>query len=536
MSKEESMAKVLVIDDNEQLLELYREVLGDLGYEVFTADRGETGIQLARVHEPDCIMLDIMMADMDGLDALKELTRWDSSIPIIIITGFPSAENAIEALKRGAFDFLTKGCTLEEMIATTKRALERRLLYKENRELLERLQDANANLERKVNEATAKLSELNAFNQSILEGIDAGLLVANDTGTILFANSAARRMIGLSADQLQGQNLKRFGFQLELATPVQRGNTTPHVGAAIFAGDLTSVEQQLERAQRRAKYRLQDGTVHVFGYSISTPDYIPGAKRGFIVLFRDLTEMEELKLQIQRLQKLEALNLVVAGVAHEIKNPIAGIKSVASVLYENLDQDDPRREYVGRIIEETRRVTRLVDEFFSFSRPSKPRLEMTGIPDCVDRVVRLLSDTAKQKKMQIVTKFDPKTPTVRIDRDQIQQVILNLVMNSIEAMNKEGKIEIATDVHDYRVLGKKCVRVQVHDTGPGFPDDARHRLFDPFYTTKPSGMGLGLHICQSIALEHGGRIEAMNHPDGGALVSLYLPMARDAGASAATSS
>lgn len=518
------MVKVLVIDDNDQLLELYREVLSDLGYEVFTANKGEMGIQLARAHEPDCIMLDIMMADMDGLDALQVLSEWDPSIPIVIITGFPSAEHAIEALKRGAFDFLTKGCTLEEMIATTKRALDRRLLYKENRELLQRLQDANANLERKVQEATAKLSELYAFNQSILEGIDAGLLAANDAGTILFANSAARRLLGLAAEDLQGRNLQDFGFLLEVATRHGKAHATPHVGATVVAGDLTSVERQLERAQRRAKYRSPDGSAHVFGYSISTPEHIPGANRGFIVLFRDLTEMEELRLQMQRLQKFEALNVVVAGVAHEIKNPIAGIKSVASVLHENLGQDDPRREHVARIIEETRRVTKLIDEFFSFSRPSKPKLEMTALSGCVEHVVRLLNDLARQKKMGIATKSDPSAPTVRIDKDQIEQVILNLVMNSIEAMEQGGRIEILTDVHDYRVLAKRCVRVQVRDTGPGFPDETRHRLFDPFYTTKPSGMGLGLHICQSIALEHGGRMEATNHPDGGAVVSLYLPV------------
>jgi len=516
------MSKVLVIDDNVQLLELYREVLARLGYEVLTADRGRLGLQSAYEHEPDCIILDIMMGDMDGLDALEELTQRDTSVPIIIITGFPSAENAIEALKRGAFDFLTKGCTLEEMVATTQRAIERRQLHLENQELHRKLQEANTNLARQLDERTAEVRELAEFNQSILEGIDAGLLAANDKGTILFANSSARRMLGV--DQIIGQDLGNFGFAQSGAALPARRVVTPHPPQRRLEGDLSTVGRHLERAQRRATYRCADGTQRVFGYSISVPDHIPGAGRGYIILFRDVTEMEELRFQMQRLQKLEALNVVIAGVAHEIKNPLAGIKTVSSLLSENLEEQDPRREYAVRILEETRRVTRIIDDFFSFSRPSKPRLELFEVAECVGRVTRLLTDTARQKKIDITTRVGPDLPKVRADRDQIQQVILNLVMNAIEAIGQDGEIEISADVHDYRVLGKRCARIQVRDSGPGFPEESRHRLFDPFYTTKATGTGLGLHICQTIALQHGGQMEATNHPDGGALVTLFIPL------------
>ena len=518
------MATVLLIDDNVQLLELYREVLGHRGYNVLTADRGELGLQLAREDEPDCILLDIMMSDMDGLDALEEMNERDPTIPIIIVTGFPSAENAIEALKRGAFDFLTKGCTLEEMIATTERALERRRLYRENEELLQRLQDANTNLERQVDEKTAQIRELADFNQSILEGIDAGLLAADERGAILFANTSARRSLNLTADELVGRDIAEFGFSVLQGEGDQKRVATPHISRAEFEGDLDDVERQLERAQSRAVYQTADGVHHTYGYSISVPDHIPGVGKGYILLFRDLTEMEELRSQMQRLQKLEALNIVIAGVAHEIKNPLAGIKSVAAVLAETLDGDDERKEYVTRILDETRRVTKLIDDFFSFSRPSKPRLELLDITDAITRVVRLLSDTVKKRNMEIPVQIAADLPQIRADRDQMQQIVLNLVMNAIDAMDQAGRIEISARVVEYRVLGGPALRVQVRDTGPGFPEDSKHRLFDPFYTTKASGTGLGLHICQNIALRHGGRMEATNHPEDGAIVSLYMPL------------
>jgi signal transduction histidine kinase/DNA-binding response OmpR family regulator len=518
------MAKVLVIDDNVQLLELYQEVLSDLGYEVLTADRGELGLNYARENQPDCIMLDIMMSDMDGLDALEELNGRDPSIPIIIITGFPSAENAIEALKRGAFDFLTKGCTLEEMIATTQRALERRQLHLENEDLLQRLQDANANLEQQVSDATAQVRELAEFNQSILEGIDAGLLASDNEGNILFGNSAARRSLQLTTDELVGQNITKYGFVLEREEQDTNRAVTPHIAGADLDGKLNSVERKLERSQRRARYRSDDGVDHTFGYSVSVPDHIPGVGAGYVLLFRDLTEMEELRSQMQRLQKLEALNIVIAGVAHEIKNPIAGIKGVASVMSETLEDDDPRKEHVSRILDETRRVTKLIDDFFSFSRPSAPKLELFDITEAVGRVVRLLNDTAKQRKVELITEMPDELPKIRADRDQMQQIVLNLVMNSIDALEREGRIEVTTNVVEYAVLGCPCVRVKVRDSGPGFPEESRHRIFDPFFTTKASGTGLGLHICQNIALRHGGRMEAVNDPDGGASVSLYIPL------------
>ncbi|HOT37465.1 MAG TPA: response regulator [Candidatus Latescibacteria bacterium] len=520
------MAKVLVIDDSEPLLDYYGKILKDIGCEVLTTSLGEEGIRLAREHAPDCIMLDIMMSDMDGLDVLQELADFDSTIPVIVVTGMPSAESAIEALKRGAFDFLTKGCTVEEIIATARRALDRRRLYLENQELVAKLREANSRLEQQISEATEQVRELNNFNQSLLEGIDAGLLAASESGVILFANAAARRMLSLSPHQVIGSNLRDFGFEVTRAAHTVRRSETPHIVNGHFEDSLDSVEKKLERVQKRTTYRLPDGSVRVFGYSVSTTrdDDPTGSGRRSIVLFRDMTDMEELRNQMQRLQKLEALNVVVAGVAHEIKNPIAGIKSVASILVETMKEDDPLRDHVLRILEESRRVTRLVEEFFSFSRPSKPKLEAADVSDIIGRVVRLTHDAATQRRADIATVVALDIPRVPMDKDQIQQVILNLVLNALEAIGQNGRIEISADVVDYHVLGRRCARVQVRDSGPGFPADVFHRLFDPFFTTKPSGTGLGLHISQNIVLEHGGRIEAANRPDGGAVLSVYLPL------------
>lgn len=529
------MPKVLVMDDSESLLELYRNILGEMGCEVLTTSLGEEGIRLAREHVPDCVMLDIMMSDMDGLDVLQELAEFDSTIPVVVVTGLPSTESAIEALKRGAFDFLTKGCTVDEIVATAKRALERRRLYLENRGLVEKLREANANLENEVNEATAQVRELYNFNQSLLEGIDAGLLAANEAGVILFANAAAKRMLGLSPHEMIGCNLRDFGFETDGNPAPDHSNDTPHMVGARFGGNLTSVEQQIQRAQRRTTYRAPDGAARVFGYSVSATreDSIQGSGRRSVVLFRDMTDIEELRNQMQRLQKLEALNVVVAGVAHEIKNPIAGIKSVAAILLESMKQDDPHREFVNRILEEARRTTRLVEEFFAFARPSQPKLELAEVPEVINRAVRLMNDVAKQRKTDITTLVAFDVPPVPMDRDQMQQVIMNLVLNALEAIGEDGKIEVAADVIVYHVLNQRCLRIQVLDNGPGLPEGMVHRVFDPFYTTKPSGTGLGLHICQNIVLEHGGRIEAGNRPDGGALLSVYLPLEGRASAAAA---
>ena len=113
---------------------------------------------------------------------------------------------------------------------------------------------------------------------------------------------------------------------------------------------------------------------------------------------------------------------------------------------------------------------------------------------------------------------------VYVDADQIKQIILNLVTNAVQAIDGAGEIHVAVDKVFYRVLESDVIRLQVRDSGPGFPDEVRGRLFDPFFTTKSSGTGLGLHISQNMVLEHGGRMEASNHPSGGAVVSMFLPL------------
>ena len=517
------MAKVLVVDDDIDLLLLHSEVLKNDGHVIFTAQTGADGLQTAEETEPDCVLQDIIMNDMDGLDALREFQSRDPDLPVIIFTGYPSVDNAIEALRRGAFDFLTKGCSLEELTTTVRRAVEQRFLRSENQRLLDELQEANTNLERKVSQATAQIRALNEFNRSLLEGIDSGLLAADNNEKILFANKAALRILELPQAEIIGRSLRDFGFQVELATTPKR-STTPHVGAETHTQDLDSVEKQIRQSQRRSIFRQPDGRERRFGYSLSKPGSSSGSGPAYILLFRDLTEIEELRLHMQRLEKLETLNIIIAGVAHEIKNPIAGIKGVASVLIETFEEDDDRKEYVARILGETNRVIDQVNNFFSFARPSKPKRELIDIYECTNSVVRLMEESGRRKRIDLIENNEDGLPQVYVDKDQIKQIVLNLVTNAIQAIEEDGTVTVTNDKAFYKVLGKDCVRVQVHDSGPGIPDEVRNRLFDPFYTTKQSGTGLGLHISQTIVIEHGGRIEATNHPEGGALVEIYLPV------------
>ncbi len=443
------MARVLVIDDDTDLLTLHSDVLKNDGQDVYTAQSAEEGLKLWEEVAPDCVLLDLLMTDMDGLEALKEFNSRDPHLPVIIFTGYPSAENAIEALRRGAFDFLTKGCTLEEIVTTTRRAVETRFLQKENQNLMRQIREANANLERQVQQATAQLRAQYEFNQSLLEGIDSGFLAAADDERILFANRSALRMLDLHEDDITDKTLGDFGFQTELAQTTKR-NATPHLGAETHTGELDNVEKQIRQSQRRSKYRTPDGRELTFGYSISKPESMgttPGAGTGpgYIVLFRDVSEMEELRLHMQRLEKLETLNIIIAGVAHEIKNPVAGIKGVASLLLEIMDEGDEKREYVERILDETKRVIKQVENFFSFSRPSKPRRELTHVSECVDSVVRLMDDTAKQKSVALKMEEGEDIPQVYVDADQIKQIVLNLVTNAVQAIDSDGEVHVTVD-------------------------------------------------------------------------------------------
>lgn len=220
-----------------------------------------------------------------------------------------------------------------------------------------------------------------------------------------------------------------------------------------------------------------------------------------------------------RADRLKSLGELAAGMAHEVRNPLSAIKGAAEIIEKEIPPDSPRRKFVGVIEEEVDRLNRLVGEFLSFAKPRQPERTPTDLSELVESVVTFTSKQADNNGVKLVTRLDERLQAVPLDREQMRQVLLNLIINAIHAMPEGGTVEVGTS------LGSESVELWVRDYGVGIEPGSREKIFDPFFTTKQQGSGLGLSIAYQIVKQHGGEIELRDVDGPGALFVIRLPIA-----------
>lgn len=235
-------------------------------------------------------------------------------------------------------------------------------------------------------------------------------------------------------------------------------------------------------------------------------------------VYRELQDSFE---QLKRADRLSAIGELSASLAHEIRNPLGSIEGAAQILEQPQTTEEMRREFLGVIRKESRRLNRLLANLLDFARPRPPEFQAIDVRPVIDSVVTLLAHTAEQSGIQLRKHLSPSLPSVESDSEQLKQVILNLTINAIQAMPEGGAIEIsATENNDEGIV------IAVRDQGVGIPGENVEKIFDPFYTTKDGGTGLGLSVAHQIITRHGGVITAERNPDRGMTFSVLIPIRR----------
>ena len=234
--------------------------------------------------------------------------------------------------------------------------------------------------------------------------------------------------------------------------------------------------------------------------------------------------------RLDRAERLATLGEIAASLAHEIKNPLAGIAGAVQVMADEMPEAEPRREIMHEILTQVHRLDRTVQDLLAFARPGKPDVEPCDIHQVLDRVLILLAENPEAKQMRVVRAYQPGIPRVPADGKQLRQVFLNLILNAVQAMPAGGQITLQTTLHNASgARGKDAsagpmVEVAVIDTGPGIPPNNLKDIFTPFVTTKRRGTGLGLSVSRRIVQDHGGWITAESPPGGGATFRVRLPL------------
>lgn len=222
---------------------------------------------------------------------------------------------------------------------------------------------------------------------------------------------------------------------------------------------------------------------------------------GMVYMIRDLTQVRQLQEQIRKADRLAAIGQLAAGVAHEVRNPLSSIKGYATYFGSLFPKDSDNRKAAEVMTAEVERLNRVISELLEMARPADIKLRKTDIKTLIESSLRLVSQEAESASVTIETDVAPDMPTITADPDRLAQTLINLYVNAIQAMPEGGTLSVSAG------LSKLGLRIAVKDTGRGLPGDDLSRIFDPYYTTKPSGTGLGLAIVQKIVEAHGGIIE-----------------------------
>lgn len=239
-----------------------------------------------------------------------------------------------------------------------------------------------------------------------------------------------------------------------------------------------------------------------------------------VEISRDITS--EIKTQEMLLQqeKLSSVGKLAAGVAHEINNPLTAVLTNSMLLLEDLDENDPMYEDLKAIADETLRCREIVKGLLEFARQEAPAKVASDLGRILENVIGLVRKQFSFKNISIQQDLARNLPAVSLDRDQIQQVVVNILINAMEAIGRDGEITITSSYDAQR----KTISLKIKDTGPGIPEDVRLKLFDPFFTTKETGTGLGLSISHGIIERHGGTITCESHAGNGTTFVVTLPI------------
>jgi two-component system nitrogen regulation sensor histidine kinase GlnL len=350
--------------------------------------------------------------------------------------------------------------------------------------------------------------------EQILADLDDGVIVVDTLGKIIFFNEASELLTDVSSATAVGQPwtqiFKRESWLLDLVVRTR----SPRQTRARGEGDL------INRWGKKIPVSATVSPLH------DAEDNDGGT----VILLRDIRRRRELEEDISRADRLALIGTLSAGLAHEIRNPLGGIKGAAQLLRRSLDEASSLRDFTDIIIRETDRVNQLIAQLLDLSRPAELELAPLNIHKVLEDVLLLQSQAMGDKELHIKKWFDPSLPPILGDRAKLTQVFLNLVKNAFEAM-QQGTVSVTTRLEtDYHIRGRgtasnRFIWIDVADEGSGIGEAELPHIFSPFFSTKNSGTGLGLATCYRIVKEHGGTIRVESVEGQGSVFRVSLLVA-----------
>jgi len=482
--------RILIVDDERGMREGCKRVLAPEGYLVESAESGEEGWALVQGNTYDLLLIDVKMPGMSGLDLLSLVMGHDAEIVCLVVTGYATLEMAIEATKLGAFDFLRKPFTPDELLNLVRKGLEKRRLSLEARRLREERE-----------QSLLALATEQSRLRTVINAMSDGVLVVNREGALVLYNPAALRLADFRqtpttgspiADCLVDESLLGRINEEMAAAPAERA----YIAQETQVGELTVLASIAPVRDERAQVL------------------------GAVVLLRDITRLKEL----DRL-KSEFVSLV----SHELKSPISAIEGyLTTILQGYAVTPEQQRQWLERSRDRATACLALIQDLLDISRLEarkvERQVELLSVGEVVEEAASFLRGQAESRGLTISLNLPPHLPKIQGCREELIRLFTNLVSNAIKYNKEGGKITITGGVEG------AYLKIAVADTGIGIPPEAIPHLFTDFYrvhvpeTRYITGTGLGLAIVKRIVEAHQGRVTVDSQPGQGSTFTVYLPL------------
>jgi two-component system phosphate regulon sensor histidine kinase PhoR len=484
------LIRILVVDDERPIREGCHRVLTAKDYDTITAENGQEALEILAREMVDVVLLDLKMPILSGEEVLQAVQERHPEIPVIIITGHGTVDTAVECMKNGAYDFITKPFQIDQFMATVNRASEKRKLERQAR----RYQEENIrNLYDLHMEKSRLLTMINCMAN--------GVMVTNRSMEVVLHNPVLMQLLDIKE---------------ELDTPVPISRIT---GDETLVKTLEVILAQSGGKEEWISQEIQAGLKVL--RAISAPALGPdGGVMGTVTVLENITPFKQLDQM-----KTDFVNMV----AHELRSPLVSIRQLQSVILEGLTGplNEKQKDYISRGMSKIDALLGLINDLLDIAKIEAGKYVQHRVPTdlgkLIEQAVKLMEPRAKQQGIAITCEYRDLKP-VQADPKNMEEVLNNLLSNAINYSPNGGTVEVRA-----RSMGES-IEIEVRDTGVGIPEEELAKIFDKFYrvkhpeTRKVIGTGLGLPIVKNIVEAHNGIIEVDSIPGRGSTFRIRLPM------------
>jgi two-component system, NtrC family, sensor kinase len=520
---------ILVVDDEPGIALLCDRILKRAGYDVISETNPHIAIEHLQQKRFDLLLVDIRMPEVDGFDVISRAQMVQPDIAVLVMTGFGTVETAIQALRQGVDGLLLKPFQQsDELLQAVRQALADNQRKRDTARVsaLRPLFNVTETLFAETNRdrlleliISAICDHLSCSNVAYYQVEDGKASVVAQRGRVLqvdevdFAAQLVSRVdadgdpIVINATGPGEENtqalLSTLGLGTAILIPVARSN----LHSVLFAARDLGMERPFRGADLEMFFVLARQAVVAMENASLYADLRNYVRR-----------VEDSQQALLRAEKMAAAGRLTASIAHEVNNPLQSVQNCLHLAGREDMPAEKRKEYFGLAEKELERLMKTMQRMLDFYRPGAARIEKVDILELLQHVLSLTSQQLGQRHIEVQTELPEALPEIYAVSSQVQQIFFNLILNSLDAMPAGGILKIRARKFE------NGVEITFQDTGPGIPENRRNNIFEPFFSTKEGGTGLGLTVSYNIVTAHGGTLDLVNGNEPGACFRIFLPM------------